>query len=286
MTSEEITLFRKQLGGELRKLFARKRTYIGFGAFLALEVVVLFLLRLPKAKAAIRHLIDGAGYDPGDYFSGLTLGLMIMSWTVFLLGALYLALVGGDVVSKEVEDGTMRMMLCRPISRGRILLLKAVACAVYSVALTVFITVTALLAGFLYGGFGGLFAFYPAEHVFALYDFWPGLWRYLLAIPLLGLSLFTVSCIAFLFSCMKMKPASATIITLSVLFLDSVVRNIPFFTSYQGWFFTARMATWIHVFDYAIPWEKMVENYVLLGAMNITLLVIGWMIFEQRDFKS
>jgi hypothetical protein len=30
----------------------------------------------------------------------------------------------------------------------------------------------------------------------------------------------------------------------------------------------------------------MVEDYVLLGAMNITLLVIGWMIFEQRDFKS
>ena len=39
---------------------------------------------------------------------------MVM-WTVFLLGGLYLALVvAGDVMSKEVEDGTMRMILCRP----------------------------------------------------------------------------------------------------------------------------------------------------------------------------
>ena len=38
----------------------------------------------------------------------------------FLLGGLFLALVSGDVVSKEVEDGTMRMMLCLPASRWRI----------------------------------------------------------------------------------------------------------------------------------------------------------------------
>ena len=281
-----MSLFARQLGGELRKLFARKRTYIGFGAFFVLECMVLFLLRLPKAKAAIRHMIDGAGYDPSEYFSGLTLGLMIMMWTVFLLGALYLALVCGDVVSKEVEDGTMRMMLCRPISRGRILLVKAVACAVYSGALTLFIAGTALIAGLLYGGFGGLFVFSPTEHIFALYDFWPGFARYLMAIPLLGMSLFTVSAIAFFFSCTKMKPAAATIITLSVLFLDTALKAIPFFASYQNWFLTTKMGVWVHIFEYSIPWEKMVEDYALLTAVNITLLVIGWQIFEQRDFKS
>jgi len=281
-----MKLFSQQLGGELRKLFARKRTYIGFGAFLVLECMVLFLLHLPKAKKAISHMIDSAGYDPSEYFSGLTLGLIIVMSTVFLLGALYLALVCGDVVSKEVEDGTMRMMLCRPISRGRILFLKAVACVIYTGALTFFISVTALLAGSLYGGFGGLFVVAPLDHIFALYDFWPGLGRYLMAIPLLWLSLCTVSAIAFFFSCTKMKPAAATILTLSVLFLDFVLKGIPFFESYHDWFLSVKMGAWIHIFEYNVPWEGMLEDYALLAAINLTLVLIGWQIFEQRDFKS
>lgn len=281
-----MSLFILQLRGELLKLFARKRTYIGFGAFLVVEFAVLFLLRLEKVQAAIRRVIETAGYDSTNYLSCLTLGVMILFWTVFLLGALYLALVAGDVVSKEVEDGTMRMMLCRPVSRGRILALKMIACAIYSTALTIFISITALVAGYLHGGLGGLFVYAPLDGVFALYDFWPGLRKVLIMVPMLTLSLWTVSAIAFFFSCLNMKPAAATILTLSVLFIDTILKNIPFFESLRGWFITAKMAAWIHIFDYRAPWEGMLEDYAWLMAINATLLIIGWQAFEQRDFKS
>ena len=104
-----MSLFFYQLRGELQKLFARKRTYIGFGAFLLVEAAVLFLLNLPKPKMSLRRVIEQNGYAFEQYFSGLTLGLMMVMWTTFLLGALFLALVAGDVVSKEVEEGTMRI---------------------------------------------------------------------------------------------------------------------------------------------------------------------------------
>jgi len=281
-----MSLFVLQLRGELYKLFARKRTYIGFGAFLVVEMAVLFLLRLGKVQAWFHRIIDQAGYDSDGYLSGLTMGIIMLSSTILILGALYLALVSGDVVSKEVEDGTLRMMLCRPVSRGRILLLKIIACACYSVALTVFIATTAVAAGYLYGGRGGVFIWSPMEGVFALYDFWPGFQRYLIAIPLLALSLFTVSSIGFFFSCLNMKPAAATILTLSVLFIDFVLKVAPFFESLHGWFLNSKMSAWIHVFDYRVPWESMTEDYAWLMAINATLLIIGWQAFEQRDFKS
>jgi ABC-2 type transport system permease protein len=113
-----MSLFMLQLRGELRKLFARKRTYIGFGAFLLIELLVLGLLQLPRVQGSFRKMIERAGYGFEDYFSGLTLAFLILTWTIFFLGALYLSLVAGDVVSKEVEDGTMRMILCRPVSRS------------------------------------------------------------------------------------------------------------------------------------------------------------------------
>lgn len=278
--------FLRQLRGELQKLFFRNRTYIGFGAFLGAEIIILILLRLPRVQRGYTNLLKGAGYSPEEYLSGLTLGLTITLSTVFLLGALYLALVAGDIVGKEVEDGTLRMMLCRPVSRQRILVLKLVTCAIYTLALTVFIAVTALAAGYLYAGGGGLFLYAPLEGMFAVYSEGAGLIRYALAIPFLALSLLTISLIGFFFSCLRMKPAAATIVTLSVLFVDMVLKNTPFFTSIQEWFLTARMSTWIAVFEYHIPWGTLLENYAWLMALNVTLFVLALTVFSARDFKA
>ena len=50
-----MSLFFLQLRGELWKLFARKRTYIGFGAFFVLEGVILILFQLPKVQRSWRQ---------------------------------------------------------------------------------------------------------------------------------------------------------------------------------------------------------------------------------------
>ncbi len=281
-----MTLYFLQLRGELAKLFARKRTYIGFGAFLAVEALVLFMLQLPKPRGHFRRLIEESGYVFEQYFSGLTLGLLILMWTTFLLGALYLALVAGDVVSKEVEEGTMRMTLCRPVSRGRIIALKYTASVLYTFTLVFFIGGTALLAGLADRGIGGLFAYAPQDKLFALYEFGPGLARYAAAIPLLALGLLSITSLGFMFSCFSMKPAAATIVTLSLMFLDSIFRNIPYFESLRAFFITAHMATWLNVFQTHIPWPQMAEDYAYLFALDATFLLIGFASFSRRGFKS
>ncbi len=281
-----MSLFLLQLRGELLKLFARKRTYIGFGAFLLVEIVLLGLLRLPRVQHSVSRILERTGYDAAQYLSGLTLALMILIWTMVLLGALYLSLVAGDLVSKEVEDGTMRMILSRPVSRLRILMQKALASFLYTATLAVFICVTALGLGLIQGGAGGLFVFAPLEGVFALYDFWPGLGRYLLAQPFLIGSLFTISAMGLFFSCLNAKPAAATILTLSILLIDSILKNIPYFESIRGWFLSAHMASWVNVFQPRIPWGQIAEDYAVLLAIDATFLVLGWFAFERRDFKS
>jgi ABC-2 type transport system permease protein len=281
-----VRIFLLQLRGELHKLLARKRTYIGFGAFLAVELAVLVLLRLPRVQQGLARPLERAGYLAADYLSGLTLGFVITLSTVFLLGALYLALVAGDVVAKEVEEGTMRMMLARPAGRGRILALKLAACFIYTVVLTVFIAATAVAAGTLHAGWGGLFVYAPLEGVFAVHAAGPGAVRMLLAVPLLAASLFTITCLGFCFSCMPMKPAAATIVTLSVLFVDTILKNIPFFSGLRDWFLTAKMSAWVGVFEDRIPWETMAGQYAWLAAINATLVVVGYAVFQSRDFKS
>ena len=231
------SLWLLQFRHELTKLFARRRTYIGFGAFLAVEFAVLLLLRVRKVEAFYRQQIEQNGYVFKDYYSGPTLAVSMVMGTVLLLGGLYLALVSGDVVSKDVEEGTMRMMLCRPISRTRIILIKYFACAFYTFALTFYIGLTALLAGVSYRGFGGLFVFDMFTHIFALHAPGPGLVRYFAAFPLMGFGLLTITSLGFMLSCLNMKPAAATIVALSVIFLDFILHNFPYFESIKPFFY-------------------------------------------------
>jgi len=280
-----MPLFLTQLRFELLKMFSRKRTYIGFGAFLLMEMLVLFLFNLPKPKASFRHLIEQNGYGFDEYYSGFTLAMLIVLWTTTLLGSLYLALISGDVMAKEVEEGTMRMLLCRPISRIRVTILKYLSSIIYTFSLIAFIGVTALLAGLAYRGFGGLFVVAPQDGIFALIPADRAMGMYLLGIPLLDLSMVSISSLGFLFSCCNMKPAAASIVTLSIIFLDFIFRGIPYFESLKPFFITAHLSTWMHIYETHPPIWRMLEDYTYLIGLDITCLILGTTIFLERDLK-
>ncbi len=279
--------FWRQFKGELFRLFARKRTYIGFGSFLTIEALVLYFLQKPKVKAFYERMLERNGYGFEDYFSALTLGLIILVLTVAILGTLYLALVAGDIVAKESEDGTLRMVLARPVSRFRLLLVKYLSCLTYTAILMVFLGVSALGVGLIDRGWGGgLFAFLPEQGVFSVFDFWPGLGRYGLALVFLTLSMQTVSSIGFCLSCQRMKPAAATILTVSLLFIDFILSNMPALSEYRHWFLSPRLDQWVFTLRDVIPWARMARDYALLFGINVTCFVVGWVVFQVRDLKS
>jgi len=281
-----MSLFWRQLYFELLKLFSRKRTYLGFGAFLAVELLILVLLQTPGASRMFHHSMNQHGLDFSHYFSGLTLAHVIITNTIFLLGSLYLALVCGDMVAKEVEDGTMRMVLSRPISRIRVLLLKYLACVVYTWSLTIFIVASSLLLGIADRGLGGLIVVAPWDHVFGFYEAGPGLERFALGTGILCLVMLTLSTLGFMFSCFNMKPATATIMTLSVYIVDTVLRNIPYFEDLHKFFLTHHMSVWTQSFQQEIPQRQILESISYLGAYDFLFFCAGAVYFLRRDFKS
>jgi len=282
-----MTLLARQFGHELWKLFMRRRTYIGYGAFLLVQATILGLLQLPRAKQQIGDLLTENGYAFNEFYGGLTLAVVMIVFTFMLLGALYLALVSGDIVAKEVEDGTMRMLLARPISRLRLLAVKWAACTLYTVTLIVFLACTALLFASLYRGYvGKLFIFVPEDQLFAVFDTGEGLIRYVRAMAMLAFTAQLISNLAFMFSCFKIKPAAATILTLSILFVDLVVQQIPYFVDYRQYFVTYHTASWVRTFADPTPWPSIIQSAIYLLAINATLVTIGAVRFATRDLKG
>jgi ABC-2 type transport system permease protein len=281
-------LFLQQLRGELRKLFARPRTWIGYGAFLIMEAVILFVYKLERSQQHMRGLIERNGLEFGSYYSSLTITFTIMLLSMFLLGSIYFALVAGDIVAKENEDGNLRMVFSRPISRLRLLLVKYTAVSLYTFSFVFFVGASGyLMAVAAVGWQGGLFVMEPKMKVFAAYpEWWEGASRLALSAAGIGVSMITLSSIAFMFSCLKIKPAAATIITLTILFVDMILQNFPFFKPYESYFITWRMGAWIFLMEQNIPWAKITESFALLTGLNITLFILGWLSFQLRDFKT
>ena len=159
-------------------MFARRRTYLGFGGFLVMESIILLLLNRDESRADFQRLLQQHGLEFDHYFSGLTLAGEIVAAIGFIPAALFLALVAGDVMANEAEEGTLRMVFSRPVSRFRIALLKYISCLGYTIALIGFLGVTSLIMGIANQGRGGLFVWSDSEHVLAWHEPGTGMARY------------------------------------------------------------------------------------------------------------
>jgi ABC-2 type transport system permease protein len=282
-----VKLLFSQWRAELQKLLLRKRTYLGFGAFVLLELVIYILVTV-QGQGWFRRMIQNEGEVFEKYFSGLTLGYIVLRLSVFLLGAIYLSLVAGDVVAKESEDGNLRLILARPISRLRLLALKYASCLLYTVVMIQFISWTALGLGVILRGWGGgLFAFAPEQQFVAFYDASTGLARYAMSTVSLSLSMMMATSIAFFLSCCwRIKPAAATIVSVSYLFIDMILREGRFMEDSRHLLLTEHMSSWSMVYYETIPWALMTKHYTILGGVSLTLFVLAAVVFESRDVKS
>jgi ABC-2 type transport system permease protein len=280
-----MSMFYRHLRNELWKLFGKKRTYIGFGAFLLAQNAMLLAFRFTRWQGDMERLLEGNGYLAAEYVSALTVALIMLIPQIMLLMPLYAALVGGDLVAKEVEDGTLRMILSRPISRFRLLVVKWVAGVIFAAVLVLVLGGTALGFARLWFPWKGMFVFIPGT-VFNVLSPDEGLRLYVWSHLLMTVNASVVLGIAFMFSCFNMKPAAATILALSLLFVNLVMEGIPFFERYHEYLLTYHFHAWHHVYSQPIAWAQMGQSLCVLAAFSLTTFLIGAAAFQARDIKS
>ncbi len=273
--------FAVQLRGELRKLWARPRTYVGFGAALVCELVLTLLLAVPSVRERIGRELWAARIAR-EGLSGPTIAVHLTGETMAVVGALALTLVAGDIVAKEVEDGTLRTMLARPVTRTAVLSQKILACAVYTLLLTLFVGATSLGLGLLSAGPGTLVAIAFPESVLGALRFPLALERYALAMPMLVAAWWTVAMLALTLSCFDVKPGAATVLALAVLLMDELVRLQPAFVTIAPYCLTTRLLTWRQVFNDHIPWLRIQRNYTELLWLDVALTVVAWWAFRRN----
>lgn len=271
---------------EARKLVARRRTWAGFAIYLLLEGLALLILALPGTQAEFDRLLSKNGIAFEVVYSGLTLATYILMLTLTLVGGLCVALVASDLVAKEVEDGTLRLTLARPISRLQLVVGKAAVGAAHAFVLVLFAGVTAALAATAYTGrMTDLLVFAPTHQVFAFHEGEVSLWLYARAVLLAAVAMQAVAALGFLFSCLRLKPAMAAGLTVLVLMVDGVLWAAPFSGSYRNYFLAQHLGCWLWSFNYLVPWTAVAQSLVVVAGLSLTCWTIGTTVFLARDLR-
>jgi ABC-2 type transport system permease protein len=230
--------------------------------------------------------IEHIGLSADHYVSNLTVASFLLVPIVYFLLPLYVSLVGGDMVAKEAEDGTLRMILCRPISRLRLLLLKWLAGAIFSLILVVSLGVfSALVASVFFPG-GGLFVALPLDRIVSTFDGGAAWGRFASVHVFMTFEAVTLMSLAFMFSCFNVKPAAATILAISVFFISMILHDMPYFRDMKEYFMVHHLYVWTHLFREQIPWWRIGESLSILAGYNLTFIIAGCAVFQGRDIKS
>ena len=280
-------MFWLQLRNELWKLFGKKRTYIGTGMFFVAQALGILLFQFGQGPyGELVRQLNMAGFSADHFITNLTVASFMLVPIAYFLLPLYVSLVGGDTVAKEVEDGTLRMILCRPISRFRLLCLKWLAGAVFSLLLVVSLGIFSALLASVFFPSGGLFVVLPMDRVLSTFEGIQAWQRFASVHLFMTFEAVTLLSLAFMFSCFNMKPAAATILAISVFFISMILHDMPYFREMKEWFMVEHLYLWTNFFRPHVPWWRIGQSLSILAGYNLAFLIVGFAVFQRRDIKS
>ena len=274
---------------ETYKTFSRWRTYISFG-FIALIVIMTEVVMKLSANEILYRMMRSFQKD------FLIFGNVLNGWfiTAFIMNSLhihipfFITLVAGDIVSSEATAGTMRLLLIRPPSRGKIITAKYLTTLFYTTGLVIFLALICITLGLLLFGHGDLMINYQSKLRIVFIPEAEVPLRMLLAFTAAVWSMMVVASLAFLFSTLAENSIGPIIGTMAVVIVFLVLGNFPFdfFRMLSPYLFTTYMVFWQNFFDNPIPWKEIVKSALILGLHNIGLFLIAFLVFTRKDVKS
>lgn len=272
---------------EIFKIAAKPRSYIGFAAIFAIVVIIQIAL-YADGQAYLDFLIQSLNQTfeiEGMDFNGNLVGFIILQ-TLIIQMPLLVALVSGDAISGEIQGGTIRSLLTKPVSRSRIVWAKFIAAELYTLLLILWLGILAWIVSLLFFGPGDLVVLKSDSLVIVRNA--DTVWRFLSAFGVAFLSLSVVVALSFLLSAFAENSIAPIIITMSVILLFTIIGtfDIPVFNQIKPFLFTTHMIVWRNFFDRPLPVDQIVQSTGIMALHIVVFLGATLVYFNKKDITQ
>jgi ABC-2 type transport system permease protein len=259
---------------ELRKLRAQKRTYLGLGA--AVLVPIIFVVAL---------LADSSGGGPtdlpfGNYVreTGLAVPLVCLAFGAYWLIPLITALVAGDIVATEDQNGTLKTILTRSVDRWQIFAGKLLASFTYAALVLVLFVGTGLLLGGIAFGFDPVTLLSGTRVSTGRGIFLIGAATAAYLMPVLA-----IASIALLLSTVTRNSAAAVVGALMTSLMLQVFGAVSALDFLDPYLLTTQFNAWQGLLRDPVDWAPIVRGAWVSAAYAVPCLLGALTLFVRRD---
>jgi len=266
----------KLLSRELTKLFAQKRSYVGWAGLLLVPMLMTLALYLNRNDT---HSDNGPG---GVITLAMHNGLLIPVAAITLLSAFLLPLlasmVGSYQLAGEAETGTIKTWLMHSISRGGVLASKWAVAVIYVAIGLALVAVGGLVAGALAFGLHA-----PVLLSGQTVGIGQGLWLSLLSYLYVLVGVICVLSLALLFATFTDSSLTAAIAALVVVIVMNILGAFSYFDFLKPYLFTSHLDAWQSLLSQPTDWHPIFTGLVTFAIYIVALMAAAWYHFRRKD---
>jgi ABC-2 type transport system permease protein len=257
---------------EIAKLLAQKRTYLGLGTAMAVPLIFVIVLVLqsggPNDVPLGRYIRD----------TGLATPFVVLFFMSIWGFPLITALVAGDIIASESQNGTLKTILTRSRERGEIFTGKVLASVTYVLVIVFAMGVVGAIAGSIAWGFHPLTSLsgtrVSASHGVALLA--ASLAVYVL--PLAGIAAFGV-----FLSTVTRNSAASVVGALMWALLMQLLGVLPGTEAIRPYLLGTQFEAWHGFLRIPADWAPVIRALWVCALYIAAPLVAGYVVFLRRD---
>ncbi len=275
---------------ELLKTLTRKRTLVPLAAVGA----AVALAALGFHHAPMRHVLrmlelfghKVAGKE--QILNGYFLCSRMMYPFIFVFIPVFVANFSGELVAGEIQSGTMRMVLSRPVERWKLYAAKQAVAWGYTLALVLALAAFSSSVGILAFGTGDLYDADVDGLRFRGVTVLPASMaagRLFLAYLVSAYGLCSVASLAMFVSALSSSGAAATVVTCAVYFGLVVLRMVPSLDALHSYLLVTHIEAWRMLLAPEVRWGDFARSLIYLAAATAHFSLSGMIAFSLRDVK-
>src|SRR6187402_230507 len=270
----------KLLRFECIKLIHRRRTFLSFGLMLILVCLIFWGLKSEgiNALAFIFQSLDRNFEVQGTVLNGYMASFLILN-TLWIHVPVLIAIVTGDLFSSELENGTIRILMTRPISRSRVALSKhftAVVFVFFFIICYVFISIIPALVlfgkGDLIVAFNGLQIIEESQLPL----------RFLGAFGFAFLAMSALAILSVTVSFFAKKSLVSILITLGFIIISTLLQTLSasLFRGWECFLITYHFSQWQLFFYTDIDYRAITNSTIWLFLFSMVCIVVSIIRFK------
>jgi ABC-2 type transport system permease protein len=257
---------------ELAKLASQKRTYLGLGVAAIVPVIFVVVLLLqsggPNDVPLGRYIRD----------TGLAVPFVVLFFMSIWGLPLITALVAGDIVASESQNGTLKTILTRSRERGQVFAGKTLATATYTLAAVFAMGLAGVVAGSLAWGFHPLTSL-SGTKVSAGH----GTGLLLLSLLVYSLPLAGIAAFGVMLSTITRNSAASVVGALMWALLMQLLGVLPGTESIRPYLLGTQFDAWHGFLRVPTDWTPVIRALWLCALYIGVPLFAAYLVFLRRD---